>query len=481
MTMKKLLIAVGLGLAAFVYIVLRGGSYNAELYRYGKDNAEIRDFEIEQDHEVIKIENLRMEDKVIKFTVTAVSPGKATVVINWDEYSSIEIYYVNRLGVVTESSRLGNCTGGNVLVLLVTVYAVILLGSFIEKLRKGLKTDYYNYHNITLLGVCIFISVFILNNVFYTITVKGLLASIRSLMVTASSVSVVAIPVAAIISIPVIISNISLMRHEGVTRKNLLGTFASVLFLVILLVPFLFDEWLQRQTLIDVHKESGLGNYLQMIVTNTVFAMVAYLVMILTATVIMGIAAARRTPAFDKDYILILGCRVRKDGTPTPLLKGRADAALRFAERQKQATGKDIIFVPSGGQGKDEVVSEAECISNYLQSTGVPKDRILVEDKSRNTYENFKFSVEKIKVANAKLAFATTGYHVFRSGFIASRNGIKADGVGAKTKAYFAVNAFIRELIATLEYEKKKHLTAVGFLVGGVVIMESILFLSIIY
>ncbi|MBO7402224.1 MAG: hypothetical protein J6U10_04460, partial [Lachnospiraceae bacterium] len=67
------------------------------------------------------------------------------------------------------------------------------------------------------------------------------------------------------------------------------------------------------------------------------------------------------------------------------------------------------------------------------------------------------------------------------SGFIASRNGIKADGVGAKTKAYFAVNAFIRELIATLEYEKKKHLTAVGFLVGGVVIMESILFLSIIY
>ncbi|MBO7401690.1 MAG: YdcF family protein, partial [Lachnospiraceae bacterium] len=157
-----------------------------------------------------------------------------------------------------------------------------------------------------------------------------------------------------------------------------------------------------------------------MIVTNTVFAMVAYLVMILTATVIMGMAAARRTPAFDKDYILILGCRVRKDGTPTPLLKGRADAALRFAERQKQATGKDIIFVPSGGQGKDEVVSEAECISNYLQSTGVPKDRILVEDKSRNTYENFKFSVEKIKVANAKLAFATTGYHVFRSGFIAS-------------------------------------------------------------
>ncbi|MBO7401717.1 MAG: YdcF family protein [Lachnospiraceae bacterium] len=126
----------------------------------------------------------------------------------------------------------------------------------------------------------------------------------------------------------------------------------------------------------------------------------------------MGIAASHRKLAFDKDYMLILGCRVRKDGTPTPLLKGRADAALKFAENQKQATGNELIFVPSGGQGKDEAVSEAECIKNYLLSCGINEKRILV---------------------------------------------------------------------ATLEYEKKKHFSAIGLLVIVVVAIESLLFLSIVY
>ena len=28
--------------------------------------------------------------------------------------------------------------------------------------------------------------------------------------------------------------------------------------------------------------------------------------------------------------------------------------------------GKDIIFIPSGGQGQDEVISESEAMKNYF-------------------------------------------------------------------------------------------------------------------
>ena len=47
---------------------------------------------------------------------------------------------------------------------------------------------------------------------------------------------------------------------------------------------------------------------------------------------------------------------------------------------------------------------------------------------------------------------------VFRSGVIASNQGINCEGIGSKTKWYFYTNALIREFIATLFQEKKKHI-----------------------
>lgn len=71
-------------------------------------------------------------------------------------------------------------------------------------------------------------------------------------------------------------------------------------------------------------------------------------------------------------------------------------------------------------------------MKNYLIEQGIKEDHILIEDKSKNTFEN-----------------------------IASNQNINIEGIGAKTKTYFWVNAFIREFIATLFSEKKKHITIV--------------------
>ena len=71
-----------------------------------------------------------------------------------------------------------------------------------------------------------------------------------------------------------------------------------------------------------------------------------------------------------------------------------------------------------------------------------------------------RFSKDKIdhKKKDAKISFSTTNYHVFRSGVIANREGIDCEGMGSSTKWYFYTNALIREFIANLVQERKKHI-----------------------
>lgn len=154
--------------------------------------------------------------------------------------------------------------------------------------------------------------------------------------------------------------------------------------------------------------------------------------------------------------VYILGCGIRKDGNLLPLLKGRVDKAIEFYNKQLEATGKKAVFVPSGGQGSDEIISEGEAMKRYLIENGIPEEQIIPETRSTNTLQNMKFSKELIGNSNANVAFSTTNYHVFRSGIFAGQAGLKAEGMGSKTKWYFWPNAFIREFVGLLVSQKKK-------------------------
>ncbi len=206
---------------------------------------------------------------------------------------------------------------------------------------------------------------------------------------------------------------------------------------------------------------------------------IEYLECVFIGTCILAIKSARHIPKFDKDAIIILGCKIREDGTLTNLLKSRVDRAIEFSKMQKEATGKEIIFVPSGGKGNDEVISEAQAMKNYLIEQGIKEELILIEDKSKNTYENIKFSnmIINNKIENAKIAFSTTNYHVFRAGTIATKQNIFMEGIGAKTKMYYWVNAFIREFVATLVSERRSHIKTLVFFVLLLIPIASAMFL----
>ena len=97
-------------------------------------------------------------------------------------------------------------------------------------------------------------------------------------------------------------------------------------------------------------------------------------------------------------------------------------------------------------------------MKNYLLEKHVPRNRIIVEDESKTTRENFKFSKSKTETSK-NIAFATSSYHVFRAGVIATQAGFKnIEGVGAKSPWYYHTSALIREFIANINSEKRFHL-----------------------
>lgn len=187
------------------------------------------------------------------------------------------------------------------------------------------------------------------------------------------------------------------------------------------------------------------------------------------------------------DYIIIHGAGL--DGPrPTPLLAGRIDKALELWNKQHQH-GK---FVVSGGQGADEIVSEAQAMRDYLLEKGVSADAILMEDKSTTTWENLRYSLAIINAdratgvdATSSAAVASSGdvtttasdapadsefttavvtsdFHVFRCAEYAHNLGIKADGIGSHTKGWYWPTAFIREFIAITKAHLWPYLVIVG-------------------
>jgi uncharacterized SAM-binding protein YcdF (DUF218 family) len=250
----------------------------------------------------------------------------------------------------------------------------------------------------------------------------------------------------------------------------MLGIILGITLCLGVVVPQVIDYYLQKSTTIDVHNWTGIGRFIENFILLMSSSIITYIECILIASIIVNVSAAKHIPNKDMNYILILGCMIRKDGSLTKLLQGRADRAIEYAHIQKKRSGKDIVFVPSGGQGSDEVMAEGDAIKNYLLNEGIDECHILVENKSTNTDQNFALSNELIKEhwgkshddgSEPKIAFSTTNYHVFRAGIYATSLNMKVEGIGAKTKVYFWVNAFIREFIATLVSEKKSHIKTI--------------------
>ncbi|MEO1261590.1 MAG: YdcF family protein [Bacteroidota bacterium] len=82
-------------------------------------------------------------------------------------------------------------------------------------------------------------------------------------------------------------------------------------------------------------------------------------------------------------------------------------------------TGKVEKLLLTGGSGKllDRTYLEAESMKEYLMKMGVPEEDILVDTKSRNTYENAIYSKEILEAANIRgnYLLITSAWHMRRA------------------------------------------------------------------
>lgn len=151
------------------------------------------------------------------------------------------------------------------------------------------------------------------------------------------------------------------------------------------------------------------------------------------------------------DLIVVPGNTIPPDGTPSPRLKARLDAALQLFN----SGYAPLIFV-SGGVGK-EGFDEAVSMSNYLQKNGVPQKSIIIDSFGTDTAATAKNAAVYLRTNKLESALVATQYfHVPRTKLALERNGVKV--AGASHARYFEMRdiySTFRETVAYAAYYAK--------------------------
>lgn len=218
----------------------------------------------------------------------------------------------------------------------------------------------------------------------------------------------------------------------GIVMSFIIGTPLLILGIFYRQITDLFS----RFVLGKIVKWCMLGCYLS-------FSVIFFLTFILMKTV------PATESCSDYDVIIVLGAGVRGN-RPSATLSYRLDKSIEVFN-----SCEDAIIIVSGGRGKDESISEASAMKNYLISKGIKEDAIIMEDGSTSTEENFAFSkkiIENLYPNGAKIAFVTNDFHVYRAKKIAKKQDISVDGIASKDFAPLVINTYLRECAAIVQY-----------------------------
>lgn len=390
--------------------------------------------------------------------------GSAEAVLRWEGIGA-ESLYADEIRMTLRALPFGiladsitwNFTGWGVLTACLSLFLLSAAGVLFAASRRERKTAFFSYRATEELGLAVFLGLagfFRLDMILPFLrgenagTVWSLLVG---MIVSAQTFMRWTAVVLAAFSLALAVSNLVLIRHEGFRLSNMLGIAVGLL----LVGGAGLGIWVSY---------SPLTFPLRNVLLNVYAGIFVYLECLLAATVLHAVEAGRHEPAYDRDYVLILGCRIRPDGTLYPLIRGRVDRAVAFVRAQERSTGKRAVLIPSGGRGADEPLAEAEAMARYMREQGVPDGQILIENRSATTQENLRFSRKLIeeRSGGTKAAFSTSSYHVYRGGILAARDGWNLDGMGSRTRWYFWPNAFLREFIGLLAASRFRQLCAVA-------------------
>ena len=215
------------------------------------------------------------------------------------------------------------------------------------------------------------------------------------------------------------------------------GAAIMVFFSILLTLSFLFYYRIRELT------RKGPARVLKTVFLALLAAYVA---------LIAGIVAAGRTSVtYDEDVVIVLGCGVNSDGTPSDQLARRLDGCIDYCARNEKA-----LIVVTGGMSRTAGITEASSMKNYLVRHGIPAEKILEEGKARSTGANFTRTKALLEENGIEypdgIAFITSRYHVLRSSKSAARAGFTDIGrMGTPAGAVTFLPSVFRESVLVMK------------------------------
>lgn len=440
---RWILIVVAICLAYCAASVVRGGGTLTHYEYWPRDAALPR---LRNVSDALTIQAVQRRGDRVAVTVRAKRSGRVHLEAVGQDYDAD--VRVGPFGTMVDLES-ANFTGCRPVTMALAVMFIAIAGILYARLLYRCRHHFYSYRTVFTAGMAIFMSEIALSYARLAFRflqdpygdLRGLwngfsLAGYQFILLTA--------PFILVTGVLFMTATLVLVRHEGLRAHNLLAGAAAAALIAGLGLAVVLRSHLQGDTLSQLRIRTSLFS-----LYTSVYV---FLEAMLIGTMVCGFVAAVGEPPLNRDFLIINGCRVGPDGRPLPLLRGRIDRALVFRDKQLQRTGRGPVFVPSGGQGPDEPVSEARCMADYLLERGVPDSEILLEDRSASTEENMRFSKALIEARQpgARVGFSTSSYHVFRTGLLSREAGLKAEGMGSRTRWYYLPNAFVREFLGLL-------------------------------
>ena len=147
---------------------------------------------------------------------------------------------------------------------------------------------------------------------------------------------------------------------------------------------------------------------------------------------------------FDADCIMVLGCGIEDEKTPSPMLKDRLDVGI---ELYKQGAAPKILLTGDNGT---EQHNEIHVMLKYTKEAGVPEKDIFCDHAGFSTYESMYragsiFNAERVIVV-------TQTYHQYRALYIGDKLGLEVMGVASDQQTYFGQSfRESREILARIK------------------------------
>lgn len=146
----------------------------------------------------------------------------------------------------------------------------------------------------------------------------------------------------------------------------------------------------------------------------------------------------------DVDCIVVLGCQVRSDGSPSHMLEDRLKRSVALYD-----LGAAPKLLMSGDHGT-VTYDEVNAMKRYAVDAGVPSEDVFMDHAGFSTYETV-YRAGEIFQAD-KVIIVTQQYHLYRALYLAQALGIEAYGVAADYRQYSGqLVRDVREVLARVK------------------------------